>query len=106
AGGGQLQLSQRQTAGGTFGREKTSIRLADNLSGGVAIDLLGPTTPGEDAAISVEHENGVIGHALNHQAKLFFGYTHSVLGALLFRDVPRDGCVAVDVSRGIQQEEV
>ena len=57
-------------------------RFAEDLNGGVAFDPLGSLVPTYNAALWIEHEDGVILHAPNQQLE-FFASTHFFLRARL-----------------------
>ena len=65
--GGDLQLLC--AAAGGLGRVEAREMLSDDLVGAVALDALGADVPGADAAVHVQHEDGVVLDALHQETK-------------------------------------
>ncbi len=74
---------------GLLGVEAGEV-LADDLLGPVALDALRPAVPGGDPALRVEHEDGVVLDALDHQAEAIFTEAEFLLGLLAIGQVPGD----------------
>ena len=64
-----LELVLRPAPGDRVGRIEDLERAADDLGGGVALQLLGAAVPGEDGAVGREHEDRVVDDAFHQQAK-------------------------------------
>ena len=62
-----LQLPLRLAALDLLRRVEAREMLADDLGGGVALDALRAGVPARDAALGIEHEDGVVDDALHHQ---------------------------------------
>src|SRR6185295_19396403 len=74
---GDLQLMRREVA--RLGRIELAEVLADDLRGAVALDPLGAGVPGENVAVGIEHENGVVLDALHQKAKALIALSKRLL---------------------------
>src|SRR6185436_13736361 len=70
---GQFQLVLAFASRDVFAGVKTREMLAQDLVDAVTLEALGSAVPRCDAAVAVEHENGVIFHAFDQQAKVAVG---------------------------------
>src|SRR6185295_16927466 len=71
-----LEASLRRSDSQLVRREIERLRriepaevLPDDLRSAVALDPLGPGVPGEDPALGIEHEDGIVPNALHEKAK-------------------------------------
>ena len=78
---GRLELGLRLAQRHVFRRIEDGNVLAQNLFGGVALDRLGARIPARYPASGVEHENGVLLHALHQQAKPLLAFVQRQLRA-------------------------
>ncbi len=62
---------------------------ADDLVGAVPLDVLGAGVPADDAARRVEHVDGVVLDAFDHQAEALLALAQGVAGALALDEVRR-----------------
>ena len=93
-GGGQLQLAFRLSRADLLGRIEAGEVLPDDLLRGVSLDVLGPPVPGRHPAFAIEHEDGVVLHALDHQAQPLLGLAELLLCPAALGQVARDLGVA------------
>src|SRR5439155_1995991 len=73
---------------------------ADDLLGGVALEALRALVPAHDPALRVEHEDGVILHALDEEAISFFGVSERLFTVLARGEVLDDLRVALELASG------
>src|SRR6185295_1553135 len=78
--GGDFQLSRRLSAIQILLRIKDREMLSDDLVGGVALDPLGAGVPGSDVSPGVEHEDGVVPDALDHEAEALLAHAERYFG--------------------------
>src|SRR5262249_27110590 len=64
--------------------------LAQDLSGGIAVEALGPRVPAGHDAAGIEHEEGVVGDALDQHAKATLALEERTLPFHALGDVARD----------------
>ena len=67
----RAEFAGRLAAGDVLGREEERVGQADDLGVGIAEDAFGPGVPADDRAVRIEHEDGVVGDALDEQAEPF-----------------------------------
>ena len=72
-----------------LGQENIEVP-ADNLAGAVALDAAGALVPTADAAIGVEHIDGVVAHALEQKSIILFAVAQRHLGLAPRGDVETD----------------
>ena len=76
---GAPQLLARPVARLRFGRVEAGEVAADDFIGAVALESLGAGVPGQDLPLRVEHEDRVVAHALDEQAKHVAAVGHAGL---------------------------
>jgi hypothetical protein len=69
--GRHLQLVRGYVAREGVGRIETGEMAADDLVGAIALEALRAGVPRQDVSFGIEHEDGVVAHALHEQAKAF-----------------------------------
>src|SRR5690606_6469223 len=82
-----LQRARRDPRRAVLGRVEAREVEADDLLGGVALDALRARVPVGDDAVGVEHEEGVIGDALDEEAELALAGLENLLRLPFVGDV-------------------
>src|SRR5205823_5475609 len=89
-GGGAFEFSRRLARFQVVPGVEAGEVLADDLLGRIALEPLGPSIPGGDHALWVEHEDGVVPNPLDQQAETLFAQAKFLLGLFPIRKVSRD----------------
>ena len=77
--------------------------LADDLVGAIALDALGARIPARHASLRVEHEDGVVLHCLDEQAKALLALAQQLFLATALCQIARDLGEAAHLAFGIVQ---
>ena len=102
-GGRRIQVALRHAAFDVASGIEAGEVLADDLFRAVALDPLGPGVPARDAAARVEHDDGAVGDALDHQPEAFLGPAQLFLHLLARGVVGADQEVADDPAADVAQ---